>query len=59
MGGIVSGSGPTTAFLCADVDRARDLADHLQVEGVPTPLVVKGPVTGARVVSSRLSGGAP
>ena len=59
VGGMVSGSGPTTAFLCADVDRARDLADHLQVEGVPTPLVVKGPVTGARVVSSRLSGSAP
>jgi 4-diphosphocytidyl-2-C-methyl-D-erythritol kinase len=59
VGGMVSGSGPTTAFLCSEVDRARDLAEHLRVEGVPAPLVVKGPVTGARVVSSRLSGGAP
>ncbi len=59
VGGIVSGSGPTTVFLCSDVERARDLADHLLVEGVPTPLVVKGPVPGARVVSSRIAGGAP
>ena len=59
VGALVSGSGPTTVFLAAGVDRARELADFLQVEGVPAPLVVKGPVPGARVVSSRIAGGAP
>jgi 4-diphosphocytidyl-2-C-methyl-D-erythritol kinase len=29
LGGIVSGSGPTCAFLCAHADDARDLADEL------------------------------
>ena len=59
-GALVSGSGPTTVFLCHDLDGARLLADHLRVvAGVVAPLVVKGPVPGARVVSSRVAGGAP
>lgn len=50
-GGIVSGSGPTLAFLCQDPEHARRLDESLQYECDAFPgLVVKGPVTGARVV---------
>ncbi|MDT4938166.1 MAG: 4-diphosphocytidyl-2-C-methyl-D-erythritol kinase [Pseudonocardiales bacterium] len=51
LAGIVSGSGPTCAFLCADADSATALAAGLAAEGVcRTTRVVTGPAPGARVV---------
>ena len=48
LGGIVSGSGPTCAFLAADASRARDLAVSLTGAGVCRRVVrVTGPVPGA------------
>ena len=53
LGGLVSGSGPTCAFLCADGPSANALAMALAAEGVcRTTRVATGPVAGARVVSS-------
>jgi 4-diphosphocytidyl-2-C-methyl-D-erythritol kinase len=52
IAGIVSGSGPTCAFLCADADAATKLAAALAGEGVcRTTRVVTGPVPGARAVA--------
>jgi 4-diphosphocytidyl-2-C-methyl-D-erythritol kinase len=48
--GIVSGSGPTVAFLCWSGDHARSLADSLQGDDVPVVLVANGPVAGAHVL---------
>jgi 4-diphosphocytidyl-2-C-methyl-D-erythritol kinase len=48
--GIVSGSGPTGVFLCADADAARGLAGVLQEDG-RTALVANGPVAGAHLVN--------
>lgn len=48
--GIVSGSGPTVVFLCADADAARGLAGVLQEDG-RTALVANGPVAGAHLVN--------
>lgn len=48
--GIVSGSGPTVVFLCADADAARGLAGVLTEEG-HTALVANGPVAGAHLVN--------
>jgi 4-diphosphocytidyl-2-C-methyl-D-erythritol kinase len=54
LGAIVSGSGPTCAFLCADRDDAQRVADGLQKSDVcRLARVASGPVTGARVVESR------
>ena len=48
---LVSGSGPTCAFLCADEDSAIDVATELAGVGVcRTVRVAHGPVPGARVV---------
>ena len=50
---IVSGSGPTVAFLCADEDDAVNLAVGLSsFPSVRSVLRAKGPVPGARVLSS-------
>jgi 4-diphosphocytidyl-2-C-methyl-D-erythritol kinase len=50
LGGIVSGSGPTCAFLAADASRARDLAVSLTGAGVCRRVVrVTGPVPGAAI----------
>jgi 4-diphosphocytidyl-2-C-methyl-D-erythritol kinase len=51
LGALVSGSGPTTVFLCADGDHARRLARHLQgalgrADGT-APFVVTAPAAGA------------
>jgi 4-diphosphocytidyl-2-C-methyl-D-erythritol kinase len=46
LAGIVSGSGPTCAFLCADADHAAKLAADLDVLGRATR-VASGPVAGA------------
>jgi 4-diphosphocytidyl-2-C-methyl-D-erythritol kinase len=52
LAGIVSGSGPTCAFLCADQASANALAMALPAEGVcRSARVATGPVAGARVVS--------
>jgi 4-diphosphocytidyl-2-C-methyl-D-erythritol kinase len=49
LAGIVSGSGPTLAFLAADEDAAMDLRVSLSAAGFPA-LSVHGPVPGARIV---------
>jgi 4-diphosphocytidyl-2-C-methyl-D-erythritol kinase len=48
--GMVSGSGPTVAFLCWSADHARSLADTLQDDDLPVVLVANGPVAGAHVL---------
>lgn len=51
LAGIVSGSGPTCAFLCDSSDAAADVAVELAALGVCRALrVASGPVHGARVV---------
>jgi len=51
LGGIVSGSGPTCAFLVADAEHALDLAVTLSAAGVcRTVRRAIGPVQGARIV---------
>ena len=50
LGSIVSGSGPTVAFLVSDEDQALDLAVALTSSGVVGGVTrVSGPVPGARV----------
>jgi 4-diphosphocytidyl-2-C-methyl-D-erythritol kinase len=50
LGGIVSGSGPTCAFLAADAGRARELAVSLTSAGVCRGVVrVTGPAAGAAI----------
>jgi 4-diphosphocytidyl-2-C-methyl-D-erythritol kinase len=50
LGGIVSGSGPTCAFLCAHADAAQDLAIDLDRERVcAATQVATAPAPGARV----------
>ena len=52
LAGIVSGSGPTCAFLCADAAAATRLAAALAAEGVcRTTRTAVGPVPGARTVA--------
>jgi 4-diphosphocytidyl-2-C-methyl-D-erythritol kinase len=51
LGSIVSGSGPTVAFLVSDEDHALDLAVALTASGVVGSVTrVTGPVPGAKVV---------
>jgi 4-diphosphocytidyl-2-C-methyl-D-erythritol kinase len=51
LGGIVSGSGPTCAFLAASAEQARELAVSLTGAGVCRAVTrVSGPVPGAAVV---------
>ncbi len=51
LAGLVSGSGPTCAFLCADAGAATLLAAGLEADGVcRTARVASGPAPGARVV---------
>lgn len=53
LGGVVSGSGPTCAFLVADDEQALDLAVALSASGVcRTVRRASGPVPGARVVDA-------
>ena len=50
-GALVSGSGPTTVFLCESPAHAQQVDQALQHDhGTEPALVVKGPVHGARVV---------
>lgn len=49
-GALVSGSGPTTVFLCDTPDHAEEVAHVLQHDrGAVSPIIVKGPAHGARV----------
>lgn len=50
LSGIVSGSGPTVAFLCENPESARYVQTQLQDAG-RTALHVHGPVLGARIIS--------
>ncbi|MTD12702.1 4-(cytidine 5'-diphospho)-2-C-methyl-D-erythritol kinase [Nakamurella sp. YIM 132087] len=51
LGGIVSGSGPTTAFLCESAQAAADVATELAGTGTCRSVrVASGPVPGARVI---------
>ena len=51
LAGIVSGSGPTCAFLCASADDAVDVGTELAGAGVcRTVRVASGPVPGTTVV---------
>jgi 4-diphosphocytidyl-2-C-methyl-D-erythritol kinase len=53
LGGIVSGSGPTVAFLVADEEHAMDLTVALSSSGVVSSLArATGPAHGARIIES-------
>jgi 4-diphosphocytidyl-2-C-methyl-D-erythritol kinase len=56
LAAIVSGSGPTCAFLCASAASAVDVGTQLTGAGVcRTVRVASGPVPGARVVSAPMT----
>jgi 4-diphosphocytidyl-2-C-methyl-D-erythritol kinase len=56
LAGIVSGSGPTCAFLCASAISAVDVGTQLSGAGVcRTVRVASGPVPGARVVPTPMT----
>jgi 4-diphosphocytidyl-2-C-methyl-D-erythritol kinase len=56
LAGIVSGSGPTCAFLCASASAAVAVGSELAGAGVcRTVRVASGPVHGARVVPAPVS----
>jgi 4-diphosphocytidyl-2-C-methyl-D-erythritol kinase len=53
LGGIVSGSGPTVAFLVSDAERGLDLAVALTTLGaVPAVKRAVGPVRGAHLITA-------
>lgn len=57
LAGIVSGSGPTCAFLCVSAASAADVAVELSAVGAGRAVrVASGPVYGARVVPSSVTG---
>jgi 4-diphosphocytidyl-2-C-methyl-D-erythritol kinase len=54
LGAMVSGSGPTCAFLAADAERARELAVSLTGAGVCRSVVhASGPAPGAAILAGR------
>lgn len=56
LAGIVSGSGPTCAFLCTSASEAVDVGTQLSGAGVcRTVRVASGPVPGARVVPAPMT----
>lgn len=58
LAGIVSGSGPTCAFLCPDADAAVRISAELAGAGVcRTVRVASGPAAGARVLSAEARAG--
>lgn len=60
LAGLVSGSGPTCAFLCSSAESAIDVAAELAGVGVcRTVRVAHGPVPGARVVDQHEPPGTP
>ncbi|PBC37825.1 4-(cytidine 5'-diphospho)-2-C-methyl-D-erythritol kinase [Rhodococcus sp. ACPA4] len=57
LAGIVSGSGPTCAFLCSDAQSAVDFSAELAGAGVcRTVRVASGPVPGARILDKAAKG---
>ena len=57
LGALVSGSGPTCAFLCASAQSALEISAELAGAGVcRTVRVARGPVHGARVVPTSTAG---
>ncbi|SKU67191.1 4-diphosphocytidyl-2-C-methyl-D-erythritol kinase [Mycobacteroides abscessus subsp. abscessus] len=57
LAGIVSGSGPTCAFLCTSADDAVQVSAELAGAGVcRTVRVASGPVHGAQVIQGRSDG---
>jgi 4-diphosphocytidyl-2-C-methyl-D-erythritol kinase len=53
LGGIVSGSGPTVAFLVSSEEHAMDLTVALTASGVVSTVArASGPVFGARIIES-------
>lgn len=53
LAGLVSGSGPTCAFLCADAEAAVSVAAELSGSGVAKAVrTASGPVPGARLVQN-------
>lgn len=53
LGALVSGSGPTCAFLARDADHAREIGETLAVfSGVRAVRVAHGPVSGAQLEKS-------
>lgn len=57
LAGIVSGSGPTCAFLCVDASSAVDVGAELAGAGVcRTVRVASGPVPGARILDNAVKG---
>lgn len=60
LAGLVSGSGPTCAFLCTGAEAALDVATELAGVGVcRTVRIAHGPVPGARVVDQHEPPGSP
>jgi 4-diphosphocytidyl-2-C-methyl-D-erythritol kinase len=58
LGAIVSGSGPTCAFLAADVEQMYDIAVALSAMGVCRAVrTATGPAPGARIVASDAAAG--
>lgn len=49
--GMVSGSGPTVAFLCESELHARDVLDDLLADGAYSGTVARGPAKGAHLIS--------
>ena len=57
FGGLVSGSGPTVAFLCGDAEHASAVDAQLQETlGTAPGIIVNAPAHGARVVGARVGG---
>ncbi|MHA7155906.1 4-(cytidine 5'-diphospho)-2-C-methyl-D-erythritol kinase [Arthrobacter sp. TMN-50] len=54
LAGLVSGSGPTVAFLAANEDHAAELAAQLTSDGLAAA-AVHGPVHGARIVTDHIA----
>ena len=60
LGGVVSGSGPTVAFLVSDNESALDLAVALTASGVASSVKrATGPVAGAHLLSAGAALGTP
>ena len=54
LGSIISGSGPTVAFLARDAEHALDLTVALSASGVAGQILrAMGPMPGARIIESR------
>ena len=54
LGSIISGSGPTVAFLAKDAEHALDLTVALSASGVAGQILrALGPMPGARIIESR------